>query len=56
MIQIRFATKNNKTDKESAPKDKIDNFEKPQLENKNSKLSKKNEEFKEKKKRKIQMI
>ena len=48
----KFATKNNKTDKESAPKDKIDNFEKPQLENKNSKLSKKNEEFKDKEKKK----
>ena len=46
----KFAIKNNKTDKESAPKDKIDNFQKPQLENKNSKLSKKNEEFKAKEK------
>tara|TARA_B100000214_G_scaffold330024_1_gene270177 strand:+ start:5744 stop:6541 length:798 start_codon:yes stop_codon:yes gene_type:complete len=48
----KFATKNNKTDKESAPKDKIDNFEKPQLENKNSKLFKKNEESKDKEKKK----
>lgn len=48
----KFATKNNKTDKESAPKNKIDNFEKPQLENKNSKLFKKNEESKDKEKKK----
>lgn len=48
----KFATKNNKTDKESAPKDKIDNFEKPQLENKNSKLFKKNDESKDKEKKK----
>ena len=48
----KFATKNNKADKESAPKNKIDNFQKPQLENKNSKLSKKNEESKDKEKKK----
>ncbi len=48
----KFATKNNNTDKESAPKNKIDNFEKPQLENKNSKLFKKNEKSKDKEKKK----
>ena len=50
----KFATKNNKSEKESAPKDKIDNFQKPQLESKKSKLSKNNEEsMDEEKKRNI---
>ena len=48
----KFSAKNNKSEKESAPKDRIDNFQKPQLESKKSKLSKKNEESKDEEKKK----
>ena len=44
----KFATKNNKSEKESAPKDKIDNFQKPQLKSK-----KKEESTDEEKKKNI---